>query len=58
MSKVGVVQSQGCPTHIKPAGGKYGTALQAASHQGNRELVRLFLEKGVELNVQGVIFAI
>jgi hypothetical protein len=53
MSKVGVVQSRGCLTHITPAGGEDGTALQAVSHQGNLEIVTLLLKKGADPNVQG-----
>jgi ankyrin repeat protein len=42
-------------TNMIPAGGEYGTALQAASHQGNPEVVTLLLQKGAEPNVQGGI---
>jgi ankyrin repeat protein len=45
-------------TDMAPAGGKYGTVLQAASHQGQFKIVKLLLEKGVDPNVQGAIFAI
>jgi ankyrin repeat protein len=34
-------------------GGKYGTALQAASAKGNIEIVQLLLEKGGNPNVEG-----
>jgi ankyrin repeat protein len=44
-------------TDIAPAGGEYGTALQAASHQGNQEIVTLLLEKGADPNVQGATSA-
>jgi ankyrin repeat protein len=43
---------------MAPAGGEYGTALHAASHQGHLKIVKLLLEKGVGPNVQGAIFAI
>jgi ankyrin repeat protein len=45
-------------TDMKPAGGQYGTALQAASVGGDLEIVRLLLEKGAELNVEGANFLI
>ncbi|KAJ7815723.1 ankyrin repeat-containing domain protein [Mycena leptocephala] len=35
-----------------PAGGEYGTALQAASYQGRLEVVALLLERGANPNVQ------
>jgi ankyrin repeat protein len=41
-----------------PAGGKYGTALQAASYRGKLEIVALLLEKGTNPNVQGARFVI
>jgi hypothetical protein len=68
MSKVGVVQSRGYPTHLTPAGGTYGTALQAAAAMGRDkyhfnitallsagyvEIVTLLLEKGADPNIQG-----
>jgi ankyrin repeat protein len=34
-------------------GGKYGTALQAASHQRKLEIVQLLLEKGANPDVEG-----
>ncbi len=34
-------------------GGEYGSALQAASYRGNPEIVRLLLESGGDVNVQG-----
>ncbi|KAJ7867409.1 ankyrin repeat-containing domain protein [Mycena olivaceomarginata] len=36
-----------------PAGGEYGTALQAASYRGNLEVVALLLKKGADPNAQG-----
>jgi hypothetical protein len=35
-----------------PAGGEYGTALQAASYQGRLKVVALLLERGANPNVQ------
>ncbi|THU90826.1 hypothetical protein K435DRAFT_248533, partial [Dendrothele bispora CBS 962.96] len=34
-------------------GGEYGNALQAASSQGHESVVRLLLERGADVNVQG-----
>ncbi|KAJ4474853.1 hypothetical protein J3R30DRAFT_617529 [Lentinula aciculospora] len=36
-----------------PRGGEYGDALQAASANGNEAIVKLLIEKGVEINIQG-----
>jgi ankyrin repeat protein len=36
-----------------PSGGKYGTALQAASYKGKLEVVALLLEQGADSNIQG-----
>jgi hypothetical protein len=43
-----------------PAGGKYGTALQAASasYGQNLKIVMLLLDKGADPNAQGVSSAI
>jgi hypothetical protein len=42
------------------AGGEYGTALQAAaaSYYENLNVFALLLEKGADMNAQGVSFAI
>jgi ankyrin repeat protein len=40
------------------AGGKYGTALQAASSMGFLDAVELLLEMGADPNVQGASFVI
>jgi hypothetical protein len=40
------------------AGGKYGTALQAASYTGKLEVVALLLEKGADPNAQCASFMI
>ncbi|KAF9784160.1 hypothetical protein IL306_008313 [Fusarium sp. DS 682] len=34
-------------------GGRYGTALQAASSEGHPEIVQLILDNGVDINAQG-----
>jgi ankyrin repeat protein len=41
-----------------PKGGKYGTAIQAATFSGNLDTVRLLLESGSDPNVQGASLAI
>jgi hypothetical protein len=41
-----------------PPGGEYGTALQAASYQGNLGVVALLLEKGADPNTHGASFGI
>jgi hypothetical protein len=40
------------------AGGKYGTAIEAASYEGGLELVKLLLEKGADVNAQGACFVV
>jgi ankyrin repeat protein len=42
-------------TELRIIGGKckYETSLQAASWGGNREIVRLLLESGAHINIQG-----
>jgi ankyrin repeat protein len=40
------------------AGGEYGTALQAASYAENLDVVKLLLEKGVNVNAQGMSFMV
>jgi ankyrin repeat protein len=39
-------------------GGKYGTALQAASYTENLDVVKLLLEKGADMNAQGMSFVL
>ena len=34
-------------------GGEYGSALQAASAKGNKEIIELLLERGVDVNLPG-----
>ncbi|KAG9237869.1 hypothetical protein BJ875DRAFT_114429 [Amylocarpus encephaloides] len=41
---------------IDAQGGPYGSALQAASVEGNEEVVRMLLEKGADINAQGGLF--
>ncbi|KAB5513478.1 hypothetical protein GE09DRAFT_1266749, partial [Coniochaeta sp. 2T2.1] len=38
---------------VNAQGGEYGTALQAASTAGNKEVVEMLLGKGADVNVQG-----
>jgi ankyrin repeat protein len=38
-----------------PAGGVYGTALQAGSYRGFLEIVTLLLRKGADPNLQGAV---
>ncbi|KAK3351860.1 hypothetical protein B0H65DRAFT_137399 [Neurospora tetraspora] len=38
---------------VNAQGGEYGTALQAASFQGHKEIVEMLLDKGADVNVQG-----
>ncbi|RKK95322.1 hypothetical protein BFJ68_g14820 [Fusarium oxysporum] len=38
---------------VNAQGGEYGNALQAASYNGNREVVQLLLDKGADVNAQG-----
>jgi ankyrin repeat protein len=38
--------------------GEYGTALQAASYTRNLEVIKLLLEKGADVNVQGMSFVL
>jgi ankyrin repeat protein len=38
---------------VNAQGGRYGNALQAASSNGNQEIVKLLIEKGADVNVQG-----
>jgi ankyrin repeat protein len=40
-------------TYILPAGGKYGSPLQAASDRGNLEVVKLLLDNGADPNTLG-----
>jgi hypothetical protein len=40
MLKVRALRFQGGMTDMAPAGGEYGTTLQAASHQGHLKIVR------------------
>jgi hypothetical protein len=43
---------------IPAQGGKYGTALQAASYSGNQHTVKLLLERGADPNAGGASFEI
>ncbi|KAH8204346.1 hypothetical protein TruAng_001509 [Truncatella angustata] len=44
--------TQKTPKTLNAQGGHYGTALQAASRNGHKEIVELLLEKGAEINIQ------
>jgi ankyrin repeat protein len=41
---------------VNAQGGIYGNALQAASVEGNEEIVAMLLEKGTDINAQGGIY--
>jgi ankyrin repeat protein len=41
--------------HMTALGGYFETALHAASHQGDINLVRLLIEYGADTNIQGDI---
>ena len=38
---------------VNGQGGKYGTALQAASYKGHEAIAKLLVEKGADINAQG-----
>jgi ankyrin repeat protein len=38
---------------INAQGGNYGSALQAASYKGHKEVVKILLEKGAKVNTGG-----
>ncbi|EXK26982.1 hypothetical protein FOMG_16421 [Fusarium oxysporum f. sp. melonis 26406] len=38
---------------VNAQGGEYGNALQAASYNGNRDVVQLLLDKGADVNARG-----
>ena len=38
---------------VNAQGGEYGTALQAASTRGRKEIVEMLLDKGADVNAQG-----
>jgi ankyrin repeat protein len=38
---------------VNAQGGRYGSALQAASSRGYRDVVQLLLDKGADVNAQG-----
>ncbi|KAL5331257.1 hypothetical protein ACEPPN_000786 [Leptodophora sp. 'Broadleaf-Isolate-01'] len=40
-------------TDVNAVGGVYGSALQAASAEGNEAIVSILLEKGADVNIQG-----
>jgi ankyrin repeat protein len=42
-----------CPRNTILEGGKYGTALQAASDSGHVQIVDFLFQRGANLNVQG-----
>jgi hypothetical protein len=37
-------------------GGKYGTALQAASETGHLDIIKMLLAAGADPNIEGVVF--
>ncbi|KAJ7440238.1 ectomycorrhiza-induced ankyrin-domain/NACHT-domain-containing protein [Mycena latifolia] len=39
--------------HVNEQGGRYSSALQAASHKGNIDVARLLIEHGADVNAQG-----
>ena len=41
---------------VNAAGGYFGNALQAASYQGNKAIVKLLLENGAGVNAEGGYF--
>lgn len=41
---------------INAQGGEYGTALQAASAEGQKEVVHMLLGKGADVNIQGGVW--
>ncbi|CAI7653334.1 unnamed protein product [Penicillium manginii] len=48
---VGILLTHGA--NVNAQGGKYGNALQAASHIGNEKVVKLLLEAGADVDSQG-----
>ncbi|SCO78499.1 uncharacterized protein FRV6_02712 [Fusarium oxysporum] len=42
---------------VNAEGGEYGNALQAASHEGNLEVMRLLLDNGADVNAEGGEYA-
>ncbi|KAH8654691.1 ankyrin repeat-containing domain protein [Ilyonectria robusta] len=40
-------------TDVNTKGGRYGTALQAASERGHKEVVEMLLDKGADVNIEG-----
>ncbi len=38
---------------VNAEGGEYGNALQAASEEGNENIVQLLIERGADVNAQG-----
>ena len=38
---------------VNASAGRYGTALQAASHRGYKDIVELLVAHGADVNVQG-----
>ncbi|PSN68859.1 hypothetical protein BS50DRAFT_470248, partial [Corynespora cassiicola Philippines] len=39
--------------NINAVGGKFGNALQAASHKGHEATVRLLIKRGADINIKG-----